>query len=238
MKWGAAELGDRNYEGSDTLEVLEGAKNYNRFLVDLIRKVAVTNSLVLDFGAGNGTIASMVAPHVRELDALEPDRLLRSRIESNFPIKTVSGLDALSRSYSVIYLINVLEHIEEDVVLLRELTNHLETNGKILIYVPASPLLYSDFDRSIGHFRRYSLQSLRVALETAGFHLEEIRYLDPVGWAVALVHKVLKLGPTITPGQMWFFDRLLFPISRRLSKPFGKVFGKNLVSVATLKSKA
>lgn len=238
MKWGAANLGDRKYEGSETLELLEGATNYNRFIADLIREVAGKNSVVLDFGAGNGTLASMVAPYVRELDALEPDRLLRSRIEANFQIRTVPSFESLSRKYSVIYLINVLEHIEDDIAILRELTNHLETNGRILIYVPASPLLYSEFDRSIGHFRRYSLQSLRVALEAAGLHLQEIRYLDPVGWLVALAHKVLRLGPKITPGQVRFFDRLLFPISRRLSKVFGRFFGKNLVSVATLTSRA
>ena len=68
----------------------------------------------------------------------------------------------------MIYAINVIEHIADDVAALAQLRELLRPGGKLVIFVPAFPMLYSEMDRRIGHFRRYRLTALASATERAG----------------------------------------------------------------------
>src|SRR4029078_691431 len=78
---------------------------------------------------------------------------------------------------SVAY-VNVLEHIENDASELRLAYECLRPQGHLLVFVPALSWLYSDFDRSIGHFRRYTKRGLRKMVAEAGFELVSLRYFD------------------------------------------------------------
>ena len=60
---------------------------------------------------------------------------------------------------SILY-INVLEHIEDDRAELLSAYRALPVGGFLLLFVPALPQLYSKFDRSVGHFRRYYKKEL------------------------------------------------------------------------------
>ena len=71
--------------------------------------------------------------------------------------------DALSDSNqsSTGLMINVLEHIEDDVAALRTLRRLLRPGGRIVLYVPALNGLYGAYDRKVGHFRRYAPWRMR-----------------------------------------------------------------------------
>jgi SAM-dependent methyltransferase len=69
--------------------------------------------------------------------------------------------------FDVIIMFDVLEHIENDTSFLEEARFHLAKCGSIIINVPANQFLFSDYDRVVGHFRRYSMRSLeRIAAES------------------------------------------------------------------------
>ena len=229
-------VNSRDYEGTKTLEVLSNAENYNRFVLALMSNYLSPASVVLDYGAGDGTFASLVSPLVKEIHALEPDPFLRSKIEQRPGVSHVLDLDSSSRKYSLIFLINVLEHIEDDTSLLQQMVSSLNDAARIFLYVPASPALFSDFDRSVGHFRRYTRDSLRSTIRAAGLEIEKIEYVDPLGWLAAWTHKALRMNPQITRRQVWFYDRIIFPISRGLNGLFKDTFGKNLVAVVKVRS--
>ena len=105
--------GSTPYTGADNLEAMRAAVRYNSFLTNLILQHTPSHRLV-DFGAGSGTFAAMVAAKGREVVCVEPDSDLREVIR-------LAGLDPLSTldhvpdaSVEGLYSLNVLEHIEDD----------------------------------------------------------------------------------------------------------------------------
>ena len=123
-------------------------------------------------------------------------------------------------------LINVLEHIEDDEGALKLLSDLLDERGRLLLWVPAFEALYSDFDRRIGHFRRYRVSDLRSKVESVGLRIDRARYVNPVGGLAWLVTARL-LGRTPTDkGAVEVFDRYFVPwlkrVDRHLQPPFGQ----------------
>ena len=82
-----------------------------------------------------------------------------------------------SDTYDAMVLLNVLEHIEDDVAASRHIARMLKPGGFAVIEVPAGPELFDDYDRQLQHFRRYTLQSLCSVVEHAGLVVERQNYL-------------------------------------------------------------
>lgn len=223
---------DEVYSGTEVLESLTLAKNYNSYILREIRRHCDTNSTVLDFGAGKGVFSHPLQRHVKKLAALEPDPRLRGELGESKLLEVVGDLSELQPPFDLIFLINVLEHIEDDSGTLESLAGLMSESGLVLIYVPASPLLFSDFDRAVGHWRRYTKQTLLSSAERAGLSVLSIKYVDPLGWVVAMLHKLGGGRPGLQDWQLWVFDRLVFPLSRLLEPWTTKMFGKNLLLVA------
>ena len=79
-------------------------------------------------------------------------------------------------SLEAIGVFDVLEHLEDPATLLLEIRRVLKPGGVLISTVPANAWLFSDFDLSIGHYRRYSRQSLRKLLAESGFQESRISY--------------------------------------------------------------
>ena len=225
------DLGD--YKGRETLGDLTIAENYNSHLVEMVLAQCPPNSLVLDFGAGNGSFASRLAATGIKVSAYEPDQLLVEEIRRR-NINVVDSIEAASQKFDVIYSLNVLEHIKDDVGALVELSKHLAQSGQLVIYVPALEILYSKFDLRIGHYRRYSMKRLRNAATSAGLSIKLLEYHDPVGFIAALAYRILDNSGNLKSGSIKIFDRFLYPLSRSVQPITAKLFGKNLLLVATL----
>ncbi|MEI9907395.1 MAG: methyltransferase domain-containing protein [Actinomycetota bacterium] len=124
---------------------------------------------VLEFGAGSGFLANIwreklgITP-----DCCEIDPQLIEAIQAR-GLTCFTSLSALPKKYEGIYTSNVLEHIESDVEVLKELYSALEVNGVIGIYVPAFPALFSGMDVAVGHVRRYRRRELVSKVRAAGF---------------------------------------------------------------------
>jgi SAM-dependent methyltransferase len=121
---------------------------------------------------------------------------------------------------------NVLEHIPDDEGTLRELRAMVRPGGLVAVYSPAFMLLMSDFDRSIGHVRRYRKRELVQRFERAGFEIAEARYVNLPGFfAWLLVSRLLGKRPTDSSLSR-FYDRRIVPMTRwvesRVRPPFGQ----------------
>jgi SAM-dependent methyltransferase len=82
-----------------------------------------------------------------------------------------------SDTYDAMVLLNVLEHIEDDVAASRHIARMLKPGGFAVIEVPAGPELFDDYDRQLQHFRRYTLQNICSVVEQAGLVVERRNYL-------------------------------------------------------------
>jgi predicted SAM-dependent methyltransferase len=125
------------YTGTENLEVMAAAVNYNHFLVSLIQKEAHLGEKLVDFGAGIGTFAKSVSSGGYQVHCIEPDNRQLTRI-LELGLAASPDLACLEdASVDFLYTLNVLEHIEDDVSALKVCFEKIKPGGRLLIYVPA-----------------------------------------------------------------------------------------------------
>ena len=98
--------------------------------------------------------------------------------------------DAYSHNFDSIYILDVLEHIDNEVEILKEARNYLTNSGKILVTVPAYQFLWSPHDDFLHHVRRYTKKSLRKVLEEAGYKVERLSYFNTILFPLALIQRL------------------------------------------------
>jgi SAM-dependent methyltransferase len=224
-------------ELEDTLDNLDGAENYTRWIMGMMEPFLGPD--VLEVGAGHGTFTEVLAR--REMRVVATDLsercagVLRSRFSGVSNVEVVRGdiqMAADRGPFDAAVLINVLEHIEDDDEALRQLWDLLKVGGRVLLWVPAFEALYTEFDRRIGHFRRYQRKTLSAQLSNAGFTVVEIRYANTIGaMAWWLVARVLRRTPT-RPSSVKLFDRYVLPVVKFLEARVRPPFGQSILAVA------
>lgn len=222
-----------DYSGTENLEVMDHAVNYNAYLSRLVRAYALPTDRILDFGAGIGTFALPLKREGVDVSCVETDPSQLQRITE----KGVPGYSELGavpdETYDYIFTLNVLEHIDDDQSTLRDLARKIKPGGRLLIYVPAFPVLFSSMDRAVKHFRRYKLVGLSEQVSSAGFKIKEARYVDSVGFIASLVFKYIgNKDGALNKNAVILFDRVVFPVSLLLDLATKRLFGKNLLIVA------
>lgn len=221
------------YTGTDNLEVMAEAVNYNRFLLSLICGQLRQGLRVLDIGAGIGTFAKALHDEGHDVLCFEPDARQADHLRS-LGLPVIKALEDLQpASLDFIYSLNVLEHIEDDLNTLRQWFHLLKPDGRMLVYVPAFPLLYSSMDRKVGHFRRYTKDGLMAKSRAAGFKVVSARYADSLGFLATLAYKASHNDSgNINRRALVTYDRYIFPLNKLFDAVFGSVLGKNVYVVA------
>lgn len=232
-----------NYTGLD-LDSMDGADNYHRWILSYFKPYLGAN--VVEVGAGIGSFSRLVAEldPVKQLLLIEPAVEMAPRLEENAPTikgataSTFSGMlaDATGRVSefapdSFVY-VNVFEHVEHDEEEIARVFELLPSGGTLCIFVPALPFLYSKFDKSIDHFRRYTLNGLRRSVREAGFEVETDRYFDIAGILPWLIKFRLLGSTTLDTTSVGIYDRFVVPLMRRVEKLLRPPVGKNVLLVA------
>jgi len=223
------------------LEVMALAPRYHRWIVQWFGETLAGD--VVEVGAGDGTVTRILleSPGTR-VTALEPDGSRVARLREVFRrearVRVVGGDSSAledpagGRAAAILY-VNVLEHVPDDVAELRRAAALAKAgagggeDGRICIFVPAMPALYSRLDAELGHHRRYTRASLRRAAEAAGLRVVRMAYFDRSG-ALAWWLLLTLAGRRITPGSAALYDRLV-PLIRRIDAVLPLPFGKNLI---------
>lgn len=226
------------YKGSE-LELFAEAANWKRYL-----KAELSPYLgesVLEVGAGlGGTTAFLCGSTARRWLCLEPDTALAAELASKIGSGALPGAcEALNGTiadleakdfFDTILYVDVLEHIGEDAGELRMAAARLLPAGRLVVLAPAHQSLFSKFDREIGHFRRYSIDSL-AALRPEGLRTLRLDYLDSAGLLASWGNRLLLRQAMPTPAQIALWDRLLVPASRLLDPLLRRRLGKSVLAV-------
>ena len=214
--------------GASTLEVMEGAHRYNRWIYDRVR--GGLGQRVLEIGCGTGTITSFMVDRQLVVGIDVVDDYIRStshRFDDrpNIVVRRhdlTESIDALrGYRFDSALSVNVFEHIANDEGAMKAVYALLEPGGTFTLLVPCHPALLGGFDRDIGHHRRYTKRDLRRKLEASGFTVEGIRRSNPVG-ALGWLVNVRLLGLRRLRGT-GLFDRLVpaFAVLDRVELPLG-----------------
>jgi SAM-dependent methyltransferase len=130
------------------------------------------------------------------------------------------------RTYAIdtVFSLNVFEHISDHSRAMRNVHTVLNDNGVFILVVPAHEWLYGSIDRAIGHYRRYSKNSLIALLEETGFTCQMVKYVNAAGALGWFLNGRLFKKKTPPSGQLRYFN-LVVPalknIERTLTMPLG-----------------
>ena len=215
-------------------------RRYRAYQFELISKRCGPS--VLEVGAGLGEFASQFSGlrrHVvSDVDPQCVQRLAqrfadRPEVEARV-VDLQTALPLIGPPVSTVVAINVLEHIEQDSAALRSLAGLVEPGGTIVLWVPGYQQLYGDFDRRVGHVRRYTPATLRSAILGAGLEPGDIRPVNLLGgiaWWLAV-----RRGGVGSPraGLLRAYDRIIVPATRALERRVRVPFGQSVLGVARI----
>lgn len=204
------------------LSNLGEAGRFNRWVFDRI--APYLSGHILEVGCGTGTFTGLMLAAGHRVTAVDINPAYVEHAKSRFSRQSGAVIlhgDATrmtwADSFDTVVLLDVLEHIEDDVAFLKQLGACLRPSGRLVVKVPAGEWLYSPMDMAIGHFRRYTKHKLRRALESAGFCVRRQDHFNAVGilgwW---LNGRVLKR--TMPPQeQIGFFEKIV-PLLRMMER--------------------
>jgi len=228
------------YCGSE-LELFARAHRWKAYLASQVEPYL--GETVLEVGAGLGaTTRALCRRPRRRWVCLEPDAALAARcgealasggLPSGCEVVVGSIDDAPKGPFDSVIYIDVLEHIEHDRSELERAAAHLAPGGYLVVLSPAHQWLYSEFDRAIGHFRRYNERSLR-ALQPEGLVLVRLRYLDSAGAMTSAANRLFLRQSLPTSAQIGLWDRALVGVSRWIDPLTGFRVGRTLLAVWTV----
>jgi SAM-dependent methyltransferase len=180
----------------------DGKRRIVRSWIDRLRPLQAEDTL-LDFGAGTGCFAAGMERRCRVfvLDSY-PESL--AKLRRSFPTERVLEPSADGRipladaSVDCVTALDVLEHLEGDAAAVAEFRRVLRLGGLAVVTVPASMRLWSDWDVSLRHWRRYDRASL-TALFGAGWAVEHVAYMNslafPLVWLLRRRRSTAMSGP-------------------------------------------
>lgn len=149
---------------------------------------------ILEIGCGTGHNLPMLA-RFGTVEAIEIDPVARGiaseRLGKPVSAAPLPALPGIERgAYDLIAVLDVVEHIEDDVAALAAMRDCLKPGGKILITVPAHQWLWSAHDVVNHHHRRYSKTTLNTAIAAAGLGHNGLRYFNSLLFPLAAAARV------------------------------------------------
>ncbi len=229
---------------TQTLDRIAGMQRFNRWLFEEIRPYL--GRRVLEVGSGIGNFSPFFASRLGE----ESDLLVLSDVSADYvallkqqfggtegvvveecrmeapPTERLSEL-----GIDTVVALNVLEHVADDRLALRMAAEILRPRGRLILLVPAWPKLYCQFDRFLGHHRRYNKKDLAEKLKDSGLDARITRhfnFLGAFGWFFS--GKIIR-RKVLPKGQLRLYD-LAVPILRRVERWTGPPFGLSILMVA------
>lgn len=231
------------YVGKD-LEAMSFAVNYHEWILDEFRPFL--GKKIVEVGAGTGSFSELILRENPEtLTLVEPSEMFKALEQNLVQLETETRLyfhqaifadvrkeiEAQDKPDSIIY-VNVLEHVEDDLAELKMIFETLEKNGRCFIFVPALMALYGEFDRKIGHYRRYSKTEIEDKCRSAGFKILKSKYFDFAGIFPWWIKYKLLRSDSLGSGAVSLYDKLVVPLTANLESHLNVPVGKNILIIA------
>lgn len=196
---------------------------------------------ILEIGCGLGNFARHLTHRRFYLGTdLSPEsvarvnRLLRHQSHMQACVADLTGpafQDLARFEIDTVFSLNVLEHIEDHALALRNARAVLQPGGHLILVVPAHPWLYGTMDRALGHHRRYTKQAMAALLGDVALIPVKLSYLNAfaaLGWFAN--GRILRQQAPPS-GQLRLFNHLV-PLLKHLERAVPPPFGISLLAVA------
>ncbi|MGI8435558.1 MAG: class I SAM-dependent methyltransferase [Chthoniobacterales bacterium] len=231
--------GDSGDQGNLTLDALERAPRFNRWMYEAVKPWL--GQRIAELGAGKGNLSNFFRHHgallltdyrddylaglrarFADADRLEFAKLDMSRAEDFETLRPFHPDTAV--------FLNVLEHIEDDRLVLQRLYDVLPPGCRVVVLVPYNMRLYSGFDRELGHFRRYAKGELEGKMEEAGLKVLRQFFFNRAGTLAWYLANTLGRRRSLTPTQLSLYN-FFTPVLQKLD-PILPLSGLSTIVVA------
>jgi SAM-dependent methyltransferase len=205
--------------GPEILDVLANAPAFNRWMADTIRPYVGTR--VLELGAGIGNLTAQLSPKRACYFGTDIDQehlaRLRGRMQHRpnvsilkCDLENPADFQPFLGSLDTVICLNVLEHVADDRLGLRNVCSALQPGGQALILVPEGMSVYGTLDKVLGHHRRYSESELRSKLEETGFEVLTVLKFNRITRPAWFINGRVLKKRTFSRFQISVFDHLVW----------------------------
>ncbi|HEX6640664.1 MAG TPA: class I SAM-dependent methyltransferase, partial [Thermoanaerobaculia bacterium] len=196
---------------------------------------------ILDVGCGDGLFFDQLS-RLGVVEGVEPDGALVAadgRWRERIAVRPFDAGFTPDRRYGLILFLDVLEHMEDPRAALRHAAGLLDRDGRVVITVPASMLLWSGHDVLNRHYLRYDRKSLVELVRSAGMTVEQVRHVFHWAYFAKLLARfaesALRRGPRPPAVPPAVVNRALYALTRAEQRTLGRLrppFGSSLLLVA------
>lgn len=177
--------------GESTLDAIAEAPAFNQWMFDTIRPFL--SGKVFEFGSGIGNISSLALNSGLELTVSDLRQNYLNQLQEKLSLDSSRAVNVdmvhpdfekayhhLIGKFDAVFALNVVEHIENHNLAMVNASRLLKTGGKLVVLVPAYQSLYNDFDKELGHYRRFTKKTLKKYIPE-DLELLNISYFNAVG---------------------------------------------------------
>jgi SAM-dependent methyltransferase len=242
---------DYHAEGLDNLYKVESNhfwfKCRRKKIVNFFKKYINTHQNIIEIGSGTGSVSRALVsagykPAVGEL------HLSGLYYAKTYGIKDLYQFDLFSppflNEFECVGMFDVLEHLEEDALAIKNVAKMLKPKGLMILTVPAHNWLWNRDDKIAGHKRRYSKETLVSVVESSGFSVLEVRYffifILPLLWLRTVVNsdnnkpvtdEEYNIDIKINPFINWIL-LVLCDVEENINKYLPNIVGGSLILIA------
>lgn len=217
----------------EATERFDDAKFHRKYCMSFVKKFIHGN--VLEVGAGCGSFTRDYIDNKMNATLTETDNKNFEDLKKNFinnkniKISNKTIFEIEDKFDTILYL-HVLEHIEDDRKELKEVETKLNKGGHLIIMVPRHQKLYSNFDKSIGHFRRYEINFFEKNFYNLNRKL--LKSLDSFGYLLYFLNKLFfKNEKFPSKFKIFIWDKIFTPLSIALDLITNYKIGKCIIAV-------
>jgi len=203
-----------------------------------------------DIGGGSGyfskrALLSEHAEHATSIDIgydAPEDEILPNGAKLDFRTERPEG------TADIILFMDVLEHVDDDVALLKQYGDHLSKDGIIVITVPAFQFLWSAHDVFLEHKRRYTKAMLWETIHKAGYEPVKTRFffgsLFPLIAIIRVFQRLLMRSKKMAPeSSLKQHSRpintlltIIHSIERAVMMPWNSLYGLSIICTVRRKT--
>lgn len=231
---------DVDQSGLEILDVVSKANNLNNWMYETI--MPYCKGSILEIGSGIGNISEYFIKNNFDISVSDLRKNYREILKEKFSLSENKVLDldivdtnfdekykGLTCSFDSIFSLNVVEHIKDDDLAIKNMVKLLKPGGSLIILVPAYQSLYNNFDLTLEHYRRYNRSSLTKLMGRHGkiVHSFYFNAVGILGWWVS--GKIFK-NKMIPEGEMKLYNKLV-PIIKIADKVLLNRIGLSVICV-------
>lgn len=229
--------------GRETLEVISEADAFNQWMYDQIKPYV--KGRVVEIGSGIGNISQFLINE--NYDTLLSDfnplylKVLNDKFASENNFLGSQKIDlvhpkfeeeyaSLIGTFDTLVTLNVVEHIQDDQLAVRNCKKLLREEGHLIVLVPSYQFLYSKMDEKLGHYRRYTRKKLINLFNEAKFNIIHSQYFNFAGIFAWLISAKIMRNDQIGSSNMKLFN-LMVSVFKLVDGLMGKSIGLSTIVV-------